>query len=259
MTPSIVDLPTRQVKLDDRTVEVRVRASNSARTTRVLLGPERPLEIIVPAGASDEHIAAVLADRRGWIAAKLADVERRRAQPYTLDLQRSDVGWLAAAAIPLHIQRGSSPKASLRGGQLVIAGADDGECTEALTRWYRRQARQTIASVVDEHASRLDLAYRSVSIRDQRTRWGSCSAAGNLSFNWRLVIAPTDVLNYIVVHELCHLAIPNHAKAFWRKLGAALPDWKEQAGWLAEHGRELRAFEPRVRLGISDVTGPSLT
>lgn len=258
MTPSIVDVSTRQVKLDDRTVEVRVRASSTPRTTRVLLGPERPLEIIVPAGTSDEQIAAVLVDRRGWIAAKLADAERRRAQPFTLDLQRSGHGWLAAVAIPLHIQRGSSPKAALRDGQLVVTGADDGECTEALRRWYRRQAKQTILAVVDEHASRLDLAYRSVSIRDQRTRWGSCSAAGNLSFNWRLVIAPTDVLNYIVVHELCHLAIPNHAKAFWRKLGAALPEWKEHAGWLAEHGRELRAYEPQVRLGINDATGPSL-
>lgn len=257
MTPAIVDLPTRDIELEDRTVEVRVRSSSTARTTRVLLGPERPLEIIVPAGASDDHIAAVLFDRRDWIAAKLADVESRRAQPFTLGLQRDDIGWLAASAIPLQVRRANSSTAALRDSRLIVTGPDDCECTAALTRWYRRQAKRTIAAVVDEHASRLDLAYRSVSVRDQRTRWGSCSAAGNLSFNWRLVIAPTDVLTYVVVHELCHLAVPNHAKAFWRQLGAALPDWKNQAGWLAEHGGELRAYEPRGCLGTGEATDSS--
>ena len=81
-------------------------------------------------------------------------------------------------------------------------------------------------------------------MRDQRTRWGSCSAEANLSFNWRLVLTPPEVLEYVVIHELCHLRVANHTKAFWRLLEAALPGWQGPASWLADHGAELRAYRP---------------
>jgi predicted metal-dependent hydrolase len=114
----------------------------------------------------------------------------------------------------------------------------------ALDRWYRREAGSTIESVVERQAARLGSArlaldYASVAVRDQKTRWGSCSRKDNLSFSWRLVIAPPEVLEYVVVHELLHLREPNHSKAFWRLLEAARPCWQEQARWLREHGQEL--------------------
>ncbi|TMK23512.1 MAG: M48 family metallopeptidase [Actinobacteria bacterium] len=83
-----------------------------------------------------------------------------------------------------------------------------------------------------------------IQIRDQRTRWGSCSANGNLSFNWRLVLAPIEVLDYVVVHEVCHLREANHSRRFWRLVETRRPDWRDQKAWLDAHGPELLAFRP---------------
>lgn len=103
-------------------------------------------------------------------------------------------------------------------------------------------APRVLNEVIEREAKRLDLRYSSVAIRDQRTRWGSCSPKGNLSFSWRLVLAPREVLEYVVAHELCHLRIPGHGKPFWRLLEAARPGWQEQARWLREHGAELHDY-----------------
>jgi predicted metal-dependent hydrolase len=108
----------------------------------------------------------------------------------------------------------------------------------------RRAVRELVAMVIDEEAPVLDVQVKRVEIRDQRSRWGSCSASGTLSFNWRLVLAPFEVLDYIVVHELCHLREPNHSRRFWRLVETRRPGWRSQRDWLHEHGPELLAFRP---------------
>jgi len=128
---------------------------------------------------------------------------------------------------------------------LIVAGPVEG-VNAAIERWYRREARRRILEVASREAKRLGLEYGSVGIRDPRTRWGSCSRRGNLSFSWRLLLAPPEVLEYVVVHELCHLRVSNHSKAFWRALEAARPGWQDQARWLREHGQELHDYRPAV-------------
>jgi predicted metal-dependent hydrolase len=108
----------------------------------------------------------------------------------------------------------------------------------------RRAARELVAMVADEEASALGVSYRRIEIRDQRTRWGSCSPRGTLSFSWRLALAPFDVLDYVVVHELCHLRELNHSQRFWRLVASRRPGWRRQRNWLREHGPELLAFQP---------------
>jgi hypothetical protein len=98
--------------------------------------------------------------------------------------------------------------------------------------------------VVEDEAAELGVEVNRIQIRDQRTRWGSCSPAGNLSFNWRLVLAPFEVLDYVVVHEVCHLREANHSRRFWRLVESRRPEWREQKAWLNEHGAELLAFRP---------------
>jgi predicted metal-dependent hydrolase len=108
----------------------------------------------------------------------------------------------------------------------------------------RRAARELVTMLAEEEAAELGVAYTRIEIRDQRTRWGSCSTRGTLSFNWRLVLAPYDVLDYVVVHELCHLREPNHSSRFWRLLETRRPGWRAHRDWLHEHGPELLAFRP---------------
>ncbi|MGN0471888.1 MAG: M48 family metallopeptidase [Lachnospiraceae bacterium] len=91
----------------------------------------------------------------------------------------------------------------------------------------------------DELLPETGLPYRTISIRDQKTRWGSCSGRGTLSFNWRLMLVPPRVLDYVVVHELCHIKHMNHSPEFWKQVESVMPDYQERRRWLKEHGNEL--------------------
>ena len=106
----------------------------------------------------------------------------------------------------------------------------------------RCAARELTSALAEEEAERLGVTYRRIRIGGQRTLWGSCSARGTLSFNWRLVLAPFEVLDYVVVHELCHLQVPDHSSRFWALVERHRPGWREQRAWLREHGPELLAF-----------------
>ena len=108
----------------------------------------------------------------------------------------------------------------------------------------RLGARELVSAVAEEEAARLGVRYERIRIGGQRTLWGSCSSRGTLSFNWRLVLAPPEVLDYVVVHELCHLRVPNHSRRFWALVERQRPHWREQRAWLREHGPELLAFNP---------------
>jgi predicted metal-dependent hydrolase len=108
----------------------------------------------------------------------------------------------------------------------------------------RAAVRELVAMLVEEEAPEIGVEPKRIQIRDQRSRWGSCSTLGTLSFNWRLVLAPFEVLDYVVVHELCHLREPNHSRRFWKLVGERRPGWQIQREWLDRHGPELLAFRP---------------
>ena len=135
----------------------------------------------------------------------------------------------------------------MKAGTIVVRGpAGTAEpCTaieQAVMRWYRREARRRVGAAIEREAGALGVAPAKVAIRDQRTRWGSCSSLGTLSFSWRLLVAPLDVFEYVVVHELCHLLELNHSGSFWRHVAGARPGYREQVAWLREYGRELHDY-----------------
>jgi predicted metal-dependent hydrolase len=125
--------------------------------------------------------------------------------------------------------------------QVPRLGLDRLEVSESEARLG---ARELISALAEEEAERLGVVYRRIRIGGQRTLWGSCSARGTLSFNWRLMLAPLEVLDYVVVHELCHLRVPDHSRRFWALVERHRPDWRRQRSWLREHGPELLAFNP---------------
>jgi hypothetical protein len=112
----------------------------------------------------------------------------------------------------------------------------------------RREAHARISLLAQSEAAALGVGYRRVTVRNQRSRWGSCSSSGALSFNWRLVLAPHDVLDYVVVHEVCHLVEHNHGPGFWRLVEQRRADYRESKRWLDDHGWELLAYRPPLAL-----------
>ena len=149
--------------------------------------------------------------------------------------------WLAKADVAAIVDSHRDWIAAERERQVPRLGLRPSEVSEPDAR---RAARELVTMVAEEEAGALGVAFRRIEIRDQRTRWGSCSPKGTLSFNWRLVLAPFEVLDYVVVHELCHLRVPNHSRRFCALVEERRPHWREQRAWLREHGPELLAFRP---------------
>ena len=190
---------------------------------------------------------AFLAASQPWLAARAAEAER----PSVLGLDRPGVVWLGGVAVPVDRRRDGVREpaagragAALRDGRLVVSGPDAG-AVAAIERWYRREARVQLEAGVAAEAALLAVRPTRVTVRDTTSRFGSCSSTGTLSFSWRLVVAPQAVLDYVVVHELCHLREPNHGAGFWRLVAEARPGFAAQRRWLSEHGRELLAYVPR--------------
>jgi hypothetical protein len=237
------DREPRSFAIGAETLAVRVRESPRAKWARIVVAPRRPLEITVPRRASDRDVDAFLEEKRRWIETKVAAARTIATREPRLGLARPGVVWVGGEPVPVERRNGDRASARLDRGYLVVGGPR-AQAAAAVGRWYRREARQRIGQVVDREAAWLGLAYHSVGIRDQRSRWGSCSPRGHLSFSWRLLLAPPPVLEYLVVHEVCHLRELNHGKRFWRLLERAWPGWQEQSRWLNEHAHELHEYDP---------------
>jgi hypothetical protein len=126
-----------------------------------------------------------------------------------------------------------------RRGDALLVPAAPAHRGPALERWYRRAARAEIAPRLDRACEQTGSAYTKLTIRAQRTRWASCSRTGAMSFNWRLLLAPEPILDYVVWHEVCHLEVMDHSPRFWALLASRCPDCRRQASWLRRHGSTL--------------------
>jgi predicted metal-dependent hydrolase len=228
----------RTVLLRSGAVTVRLRRSSRARRLRLVLVPGVGPELVVPARARKSAIDAALETLAPWLERALA-----RQQPGALGLARRGVAWHGGEAVPLRVVIAGRPSAGWSAGALELRAPDAASATSALERWYRSSARAAVEASIERQAPALGVVPGLVAVRDQRTRWGSCSARGTLSFSWRLVLAPAWVLDDVVCHELCHLRVANHSQAFWRLFAAHRPA-ADSRPWLRAHGGELAAYRP---------------
>jgi predicted metal-dependent hydrolase len=134
------------------------------------------------------------------------------------------------------------PHVAMRGDRLHVAVGARGPAAvrEALERWYRRQARVEVADRLDDATFRAGTRYTSLSIRGQKSRWASCTSRGGMSFNWRLLLAPEEVLDYVVEHEVAHLEVLGHSRRFWSLVERRCPEYRRHERWLKRYGSTLR-------------------
>jgi predicted metal-dependent hydrolase len=209
-----------------------VRRSSRARRVRVTVDPQGGVEVVLPQRMPEREAARAVVTLRGWIERRQLEAEAVReriaARGATVPYLGTDLR-LVTEPGRVRVHR--------RGDGLLVPEAGDQRA--ALERWYRRQARIEIAPRLDAAAAALGRPYRSVAIRAQRTRWGSCSSSGVVSFNWRLLLAPEPVLDYVVWHEACHLAAMDHSARFWGLVARHCPGYEEPRRWLRRHGATL--------------------
>lgn len=110
---------------------------------------------------------------------------------------------------------------------------------EQLEKWYRKEALAVFTEKADVYAGCLKVSFNKIRIKDQKSRWGSCSSKGNLNFNWRILMAPEPVCDYVIIHELCHLIHMNHSADFWKQVESICPQYKQYKNWLRDHAELL--------------------
>lgn len=191
-----------RIKYQSRLYDLPYTVIHSRRKTcGISISSEGKLTLRVPLGTSSLEIQHILLEKQHWIITHYLEVmEQARTRPVS-DLNDT--------------QRAASEKR------------------------YLEAAREYFPKRVSYFQSLTGGEYHRITIRDQKTRWGSCSARGTLSFNWRLMLAPPAVLDYVVVHELCHLTHMDHSSAFWQAVADVCPDYRTHRKWLKDHGHEL--------------------
>jgi len=213
-------------------IEYEVRRSDRARRVRVTVDPGGGVEVVLPRRAPAREAAAAVIELRPWIERRLAEVERVRA---AVAARGATLPYLNET-LRLVPQPGRT-RAHRRGDELLVPAGE--QQRPAVERFYRRSAQAEIAPRLDAACGAVGTSYARLSIRSQKTRWASCSRSGAMSFNWRLLLAPEAVLDYVVWHEVCHLEILDHSPRFWKLLGDRCPGYRQQLRWLRRHGATL--------------------
>jgi predicted metal-dependent hydrolase len=212
-----------------------VRRSDRARRVRVRVDPrDGAVEVVLPRRAAAREAASAVVELRGWIARRQSEVARTRAQ-----VEARAPGTAPYLGVDLVLRPEPGRTRVHRRGDVLLVPEEPGAASAALERWYRRQARMEIAPRLDAAAAAVDREYTKLTIRDQRTRWGSCSSSGAMSFNWRLLLAPDSVLEYVVRHEAAHLAVMDHSPRFWGVMAQLMPGYEVPRRWLRDHGGTL--------------------
>jgi predicted metal-dependent hydrolase len=211
----------------------RIRRSDRASRVRVSVDPTGDVEVVLPRRSPASAAPAAVAELRPWIERRLREASAVRA---AIAARGTTLPYLGTA-LTLTPQAGRTRVH--RAGETLLVPGDAEHASAAIERWYRRAAAKEIAPRLDAAAQALGATYTTLSIRSQRTRWGSCSSSGAMSFNWRLLLAPAPVLDYVVWHEACHLRVMDHSPRFWALVRANCSDFEAQRRWLRRHGATL--------------------
>lgn len=255
-TPApVVDLASI-AQLPGGPIAYTLRRSPRSRGLRVVIDPDRGVVVTVPAtgrrGWSDPfpQVHRFLAERESWLRRHLDRQARERARlalngglrdgarfPFRGAMHRLRLGTARPG-----VRRSSVERVGARDGdELVVhlAAGDRRSTADVLEAWFRAHARDAIEREIERHAPVLRVQPAAVSIRDQRTRWGSASRQGRLAFSWRLILAPPEALETVVVHELAHLRVFGHGPRFWATVATRRPDHATWRRWLRDHSTEL--------------------
>ena len=222
-------------------IPYRIRRSPRARNARILVDGEG-VEVVVPRRFPLRDVEPLLREKRPWIERTLRRVEaaRREFPPPRLE-HGGEVPYLGVRlAISVREERGRTRSRVTRLGGTLHVALGRQTLRDALESWYRRRARVEVGARLDAAVARAGTHYTTLSIRGQRTRWASCSSSGAMSFNYCLLLAPPEILDYVVEHEVAHLGRPDHSQGFWDLLASRYPEWRARERWLRRHGQALR-------------------
>jgi predicted metal-dependent hydrolase len=218
-------------------IEAKQIIRSKRKTLALIVKPDGSLVVRAPLRTSEKAITEFINRNASWVHKKQSEA---LAAPPLLPKQYvpGEIFLYLGEAYPLEIVRGQRKRLILD-ESFKLAESAQANARLVFERWYRTQAKQILGERLCSYASQHGFEYKKMGITSARTRWGSCSASRSINFSWRLILAPLEAVDYVVVHELVHTVVHNHSKRFWRQVGVILPDYRERRNWLRKNAPQM--------------------
>jgi predicted metal-dependent hydrolase len=235
--------------LSERPLKYQIRRSERAKKTRIIVTTDK-IEVVAPPKISDRRIQAFVSAQQNWILDALKRVRHRAQTTPSLApaqyVEGADVPF-QGQHIPLTIKLTTAKRLRVQFSEqhfVVYLPASQTENSSAqiktaLESWMKQHTRQLALQLIDKHSPKHQLFPRNLRIKTQKSRWGSCGPYNDINLNWLLLLAPPVIMEYVVIHELCHIKHKNHSQDFWKLVAAHMPDYLQHRHWLKQHGASL--------------------
>jgi len=236
------------VKIGSKVIDYEV-----IRTDRKSLGihiePKRGIIVRSPKQITDEKIKEIVKGKGSWILEKLDEIAEIKPEPLPKEFMSGEKLPYIGKRYRLKINEKedfNSFEVRLFQGKFMVNVPKEVEgekrreaIREEFIKWYREHSKEKVLERIEKYKDKLGVAPNNVKIKKQKKRWGSCSSKGNININWKIIMAPMSVIDYILVHELAHLKYDNHSNEFWQLVETTIPDYEDRAEWLRIHGPQL--------------------
>jgi len=213
--------------------------SSKRNTFLVEIKRDGSLLVRVPEGSSVEAIQKAIDSKMRWIL-------KQRTEIYKLDISTGPKKFVdgenflyLGVVYPLSVDGTNGAQLVFDGSKFVLSKEHQSQARDVFIKWYREYARRHISEKVKKYSSQYNIPFSKIHITNAEKRWGSCNNKGSLRFSWRLAMAPQDVIDYVIVHELVHIKHLNHSRAYWQEVIAIMPDFKLRKRWLFRNGHRL--------------------
>lgn len=246
-----------QIQYNNETITINIIRSKRS-TACLRIQPDGTVEVRGPRLMSDAFVREFIQAKADWIIQRRREVVEHQSKKKVHNFQSGDVFLYLGEAYVLTLVAAGRKRVELvrevvENKQQVIQEMqtidnkfivyttyfEPRNVEKQIKEWYKKQAVEYITERVEHYAQTVSENYTEITMENRKGRWGSCSSKGELTFNWRLMLAPQEIIDYVVVHELCHLKHMDHSPQYWKAVGSILPDYKVRKEWLKENGISL--------------------
>ena len=227
----------QEITLLGNTVEYVVQHSPNAAETRIDVDIHG-VAVVIPEG-EEVQPTEILRENAAWVIDKQRNYDTYRNQIPDRSFEAGESFPFLGEDRELVIESRQKHGIAEDSIRLRKSAVTQSSIKPVLENFYRSRARDYLTERTNYYAKQMGVEYEKLELRNQRTRWGSCSTSGTISLNWRLIMAPPDIVDYLVVHELAHLIEQNHGRDFWRLVGEHIPEYKQKAEWLEQNSAKL--------------------
>lgn len=235
------------LRIGSRLVEYELRKSNKAQRLIITIRDQK-MKVSVPAFVTFAYAKNYIENHKEQILKQLEKIEAKSGNASVKQYSSGEKHLYRGRYYPLNIEDSidASTFAVFMGSRITVyvpSGLRQQERSDAtrklLEEWYIRQAKKLLPEQVDYYAKRFNISYEKIRVKNQKSKWGSCSSKGGINLNWHIIMAPNQVIAYVIIHELAHLKHMNHSGAFWGTVEEYFPEYKQWRKWLRDNGREL--------------------